>query len=296
MQASRFELKYLIPEHVAQRVRDYVVSFLELDENGRGKPDLSYPVHSLYIDSDELRTYWDTINGNRDRFKLRIRFYEDGPSSPVFLEIKRRANSCIMKQRVGVQREAVRMVLDGQFPPSDLVLGKEPKHLRALQDFCRIQQQMGARPKVHVAYMREAYLPVSGNSARLTMDRQVRSEADTEGRLSTTLATPVSIWDKAVVLELKFTDRYPNWFGDLVRTFNLHQCGAAKYADGVALLSGGLPQHRRMPQLISDVPWPQVCGVSQPLSSAGKLCKKVAAAVTNFSPADKICPNGEKTL
>jgi hypothetical protein len=296
MQASRFELKYIIPEPVAQQVRDYVGSFLELDENGQGKPDLSYPVHSLYIDSDELQTYWDTINGNRDRFKLRIRYYDDDPSSPVFLEIKRRANSCIQKQRVGVVREAVRMVLEGQIPPPSLVLGKEPKHLMALQDFCRIQQQMGARPKVHVAYMREAYLPVSGNSTRLTMDRKVRSEPDPEARLSVTMTAPVNIWENTVVLELKFTDRYPDWFGDLVRTFNLHQCGAAKYADGIALLSGQMPQHRRMPQLVSDVPWAEVCGVHRPLGTAGRLARNIATAWNNLSPTDKICPEGEKQL
>ena len=40
---------------------------------------------------------------------------------------------------------------------------------------------------------------------------------------------------KDIVLELKFTNRFPDWFRDLVRAFNLMQCGAAKYVDGVAL-------------------------------------------------------------
>ena len=296
MQASRFELKYLIPEPVARQVRNFASSFLELDENGRGKPDLSYPVHSLYIDSDGLETYWDTINGNRDRFKLRIRYYEDDSTSPVFLEIKRRANSCIQKQRVGVVREAVPMVLEGQLPPPSLVLGKEPKHLLALQDFCRIQQQMRARPQLHVAYMREAYLPLSGICARLTMYLQVRSEPDPVDMLSVTMTAPVNIWENAVVLELKFTDRYPDWFGDLVRTFDLHQCGAAKYADGISLLSGRLPHHRRMPQLVSGVPWAEVSGVRRPLGSAVKLIRNVATALNTLSPTDKTCPEGEKTL
>lgn len=36
-----------------------------------------------------------------------------------------------------------------------------------------------------------------------------------------------------VILELKFTDRFPDWFRDLVEHFELFQCGAAKYCDGV---------------------------------------------------------------
>jgi hypothetical protein len=70
------------------------------------------------------------------------------------------------------------------------------------------------------------------------------------------MSKPLLVWGRAVVLELKFTDRYPNWFRDLVQIFNLRQCGAAKYADGVTLLHGRLPQHRRMPPQNPDLDWP----------------------------------------
>jgi hypothetical protein len=51
---------------------------------------------------------------------------------------------------------------------------------------------------------------------------------------------PFCVFGKSVVLELKFTGRFPDWFGELVRTFNLHQTSAAKYADGVALMGESL--------------------------------------------------------
>jgi hypothetical protein len=256
MQAARFELKYVISEQKAQQVRHYVRSFLELDENCAGKPDLSYAVHSLYVDSDEMKTYWDTINSNKNRFKLRIRYYSDDAEAPVFLEIKRRMNNCIHKQRVAIRREAVRMILRGQLPPPPLVLGRQARHLLALQNFCRTVQQMQARPKMHIAYLREAYLPKTDNSARVTMDRQVLSEPNPTGRLSTQMMKPLLVWGRAVILELKFTNRYPNWFRELVQVFELSQCGAAKYADGVTLLNGRQPQHRRMPQPGQDLHWP----------------------------------------
>jgi hypothetical protein len=77
------------------------------------------------------------------------------------------------------------------------------------------------------------------------MDRQVRSEADPRASLRIEMVEPLSVWGEAVVLELKFTDRYPNWFRDLVCTFDLRQCGAAKYADGVSLMKGRPSHHRR---------------------------------------------------
>jgi len=256
MQSSRFEFKYVISEVEARRIREHVRSFLDVDEYCVGRPDFSYPVHSLYLDSDQMMTYWDTINGNKNRFKLRIRYYSDEPDAPVFLEIKRRMNNCIKKQRAGVKRESVRAVLAGQLLSAQSLISGNPKHLVAMQNFCRLVQEIQARPKVHVAYLREAYLPRTDNSARLTMDRQVRSEPDPNARLSTQMRNPISVWGDAVVLELKFTDRFPNWFRDLVCTFNLRQCGAAKYADGVALLNGYLPEHRRMPRPNPDLRWP----------------------------------------
>lgn len=265
MQASRFELKYLIDEPTAQRIRRYVAPLLDLDEYSRGKPNLSYPVHSLYVDSEEMLTYWDTINSTKNRFKLRLRFYSDDPRAPVFLEIKRRVNNCIQKQRVGVRREAVRMVLQGQLPPPGMVLAREARQTLALQNFCRLVQEMRAQPKMRVTYLREAYLPCQDNSVRLTMDRQVRAEPTSALQLSSQMAHPFQVWGNAVVLELKFTDRYPNWFEDLVRTFELKQCGAAKYADGVSLLSGRIPQHRRRPEPIPELRWSLGNGLSPEL-------------------------------
>src|SRR5439155_24426973 len=89
LQASRWEQKYIITEHTALQLREFVQSYLELDENGVGKPNFSYPVHSLYLDSDDLKINWTTITGDKNRFKLRLRFYNDNADTPVFFEIKR---------------------------------------------------------------------------------------------------------------------------------------------------------------------------------------------------------------
>src|SRR5213593_2005927 len=76
MQQQRFELKYIIKEDVARAVRDFVSGYLEIDEYGATLPNFSYPVHSLYLDSDDLHLYRTTINGDKNRFKLRLRFYD----------------------------------------------------------------------------------------------------------------------------------------------------------------------------------------------------------------------------
>src|SRR5678815_4985862 len=174
MQQSRFELKYLINETMAERVRDFVQCYLSMDEFSVGKPNYSYPVHSLYLDSDNLEIYWRTINGDKNRFKLRLRYYSDHPDSPVFFEIKRRMKDVIQKQRGGVRQDAVPLLLGGHFPATEHMISRDAKGLIAVQKFCSLMTQIHARPKSHIYYMREAYVS-DNDEVRVTMDRKVYS-------------------------------------------------------------------------------------------------------------------------
>ena len=235
LQLQRFEIKYLVPETVALAARDFVRPYLTLDEFGATLPQFSYPVHSLYLDSNDLVFYRQTINGDKNRYKLRIRFYDDKPGSPAFLEIKKRTNNTISKQRCAVQREAIAQILAGQYPEANLIASESPDHLFSLQAFVQMVLMNRAKPTAHVAYIREAWISRVDNSVRVTMDRSVRFESEPESRISTKMKAPMLVFGKQVVLELKFTNRFPDWFKEFVRVFNLTQCSAAKYADGVVV-------------------------------------------------------------
>jgi hypothetical protein len=232
MQQSRFELKYIITPEMALRVRDFVRCYLDFDEYSAGKADFSYPVHSLYLDSDDLKLYWDTINGDKNRFKLRLRFYNTDPKSPVFFEIKRRMNNCIMKQRGGVRQEFVPYLLSGHLPREEHLISKAPKQYVALQRFCELVGRLQAKPKVHIFYMREAYVSAD-DQVRVTIDRNVYGEENLASTIKTEMKNPAGSFKDQVILELKFTNRFPNWFRGLVNMANIMQCGAAKYVESV---------------------------------------------------------------
>jgi len=234
MQAQRFERKYFISGPQVAPLREFISGYLELDEFSQGREDHSYPVHSLYLDSAELLTYWATVHCEKKRFKLRVRYYDDKPESPLFFEIKRRENECILKQRGMVHRSAGALLLAGQLPAPEFLVSDKPQHLAALQRFCYLMQRLNAGPLVHVAYLREAWVSPHGNSVRVTIDRAVRGEPRREAVFRTEMNHPVFPFGKQLVLELKFTDRFPDWFADLVRHFNLLQTGAPKYCGSVA--------------------------------------------------------------
>jgi hypothetical protein len=233
MQQQRFEQKYFLSEETALQLRDFVSAHLDLDENSVGKPNFCYPVHSLYLDSDDLQTYWATINGNKNRYKLRLRFYDDNPESPVFFEIKRRMNNCIMKQRGGVLQGHVAWLLRGHIPEASHLLSREPKQLVALQNFCHLLGAIHARPKVHIGYLREAWIHPENNTVRVTMDRHVCALPQPEANFQTRMDNAWLAFGKQVILELKFTNRFPDWFREMVHSFGLVQSSAAKYCEGV---------------------------------------------------------------
>ncbi len=283
MQLQRFEFKYSIDESTALAIRDFVSAHLELDEFSAGKPNFSYPVHSLYLDSDDLHLWQSTINSEKNRYKLRLRFYSDQPGAPVFFEIKRRVDSAILKQRGGVRREAVDRVLAGHLPEPEHLMSKDPKHLLALQRFCELTARLNAKPKVHVAYLREAWLPQNGNSVRVTMDRQVRDDPEPTTLLSTAMKNPVLVFGNSVILEIKFTGRFPLWLAEMVRAFNLRQCSAAKYVDGICRMSdvwGGGHSSEFVSKLLGAAVSPKANGVRH-----AKLLHSPPLVFATFQPA-----------
>jgi len=236
LQPQRFELKYLVDEAITPWVRDFVSSYLDLDEYGAGRPNLSYPVHSLYLDSDDLKLLQACANGTKNRFKLRLRYYEERPGTPVFFEIKSRMDNCILKERCAVNREAVPLLLAGQLPDPDQVLSREGRHLATLQRFNLLLHQLNARPKAHNTYLREAWVSRHDNSVRVTLDRKVRIEPQFIAQAVTEMKRPTRIFGEFVILEMKFTNRFPNWFEHLVRRFSLMRLTASKYGEGMLVL------------------------------------------------------------
>lgn len=235
-QRERREIKYLIREDMALQVRSYVSSYLEPDEFAAGRPANSYDVHSLYLDSDDLMTYRAVVDGERNRFKLRIRYYDRDPASPVFFEIKRRLNEGICKQRSRVRRDAVEALLWGESPIPEHLFSWNPRQWFDLLDFSRLVSQLDAAPRAHNSYRREAYVSAGKASVRVTMDRDVRIGPDFGGNLSVAIDHGVGIFTDLVILELKFTEKMPSWMVEMVRGFELSQTGAAKYARGVDAL------------------------------------------------------------
>lgn len=217
----RHEFRYFIREDLARRIRDFVCEYLELDEYGVGQPNYSYPVHTVYLDSDDWKIYWRTVRGDQERLKLRLRYYNSQPDAPVFCEIKRQKAEVISKQRGAVRREALEAVLAGFPPERNQLCSPAPAHAFAAERFVELVTEFRARPKLHVTCQREAYVPHDDATARVTLDRDLCVGEVGPDLLAMEVERPLVRVRDGLILELRFTDRFPNWYRDLVRTFNL---------------------------------------------------------------------------
>lgn len=235
LQASRFELKFIIDEHCAEGVRDFARSYLEVDEYADPEKQNSYPICSLYCDNSELFLCRQTVVGEKNRFKLRIRFYDDNPEHPAFLEIKRRITDVIRKERAKVTRQGARRILAGHGPDRAFLFEPENDEVsgRAMVNFCDLRDNIGgAKGCIYVSYLREAYVSPNSDLIRVTFDRLLRGSPYEQGdalELPAEGVYPAVGNGEKVILELKFTDRFASWMRELVQEFNLQRTSVPKY-------------------------------------------------------------------
>ncbi len=228
MPSEHHELKYLVSEDKALRLRDYLQSHMDLDERSVGKPGFSYPVHTVYLDSADFRLYEALVTRHRNSTQLRLRFYDTSRDTAVFAEIKRWAGTYITKERAALSGQGVSALLQGAFPASADFVASTPKATAATENFIRLTEEIAAIPLLQVSFLREGYADDRGN-ARINFDRQIRAERCSTLRLSPAPTHAQRCYEPMVMLELKFIERFPNWFLSLVENFNLEEFDTSKY-------------------------------------------------------------------
>lgn len=221
---GRYEMKYLVSHSQAEAIAHYLGPILTFDRFSEKHPGGYYPISSLYWDTQDLRLCRESLEGKKNRFKLRVRSYCDGESSPIFVEIKRRMNAIIIKDRARAPRQAISALLE---PGDDVWSGENDDE--TMRQFQLYLHSLYARPKVLIRYWRKAYLAGTEGQVRITFDRDLGFKQTSEPRveLGGDGWQPVPL--NGQVLEIKFTGAYPAWLEDMVRQFGLRAQSVSKY-------------------------------------------------------------------
>jgi len=225
---ERLELKYLLDEGTAEKVRRAIVSFCAPDSHN-GRLGRGYWISSLYFDSPRLAFFRANERADGDRFKLRARIYEVG--GDVHLEIKRKRGDVVRKERVIVAERGWVDATHGFGQP----LFDKPSQERVLASFAQLLAQYGAEPQVIVEYEREAYVSPRGEYARVSFDRRVsyfptRDHSFERGRSGRrALSMGDGSRSSGVLLELKCETQIPPFMIDVIRRYELNRVGLSKY-------------------------------------------------------------------
>jgi len=221
----RFELKYQISESKAAAVEKFIQPYLGLDRYCKLQPTGSYPIVSLYLDSPDLKLCKESLMGKKNRFKLRIRGYTDDVAYPKFFEIKRRLNTIIVKDRHRVMsRDIERLLSGGPLPEQYYSTEQEP-----LKQFLFYLRSINARPLVCVRYLRRAYEDDSETRVRITFDRRLCYRMCSMPSITLAGAGWQQHPINDVILEIKFTSRFPAWLTRMAKCLDLQQWSFSKY-------------------------------------------------------------------
>lgn len=226
---NRHELKYFISESQATIIKSMIKPYLRLDRYCEIRPEGAYPLSSLYLDSHDLRLCRESLEGHKNRFKLRIRRYSDDPSSPSFFEIKRRVNRVIIKNRAKVDHNNIEELL--MYPALLYENGNGDGDI--LRQFQLYKSCICARPVVQIRYMREAYEGLSDRSIRITFDRGLAYKIGDKAQVSLNGDGWHNCPTGGVILEIKFTEFYPPWLSYITKCLELNHQSISKYVRSI---------------------------------------------------------------
>jgi hypothetical protein len=238
---ERFEQKFILHPRLLAPTREFIRPFCIPDPNGRGEiPE--YVVTTLQLDTPLMDLALAKERKCFARFKLRIRTYglTAQPGGPIFLEVKRKVGQVIIKSRAKMKREQYHEKIVTH--PETAPMLKNPKDNAVLLEFCRIANEISARPKMLIRYIRESYFGANDDYARVTYDRRVSYRPTREWILPGEEIADWKHWrpmDQQIafrrpyagyIFELKSMRDTPTWMLECIERFNLLNTGFCKYA------------------------------------------------------------------
>lgn len=216
----RHELKYRIT------TGDYLIIRNRLDKVMTHDPhvgdDGCYRIQSIYFDNFDDKALREKENGNPQREKFRIRFY-NGDLDNISLEKKIKHNSLCMKADAPITENECRKILSGD--TSWMMDNKAP----LIEEFyCKMQYQQ-LRPKVLVSYTREPFVYAAGN-VRVTSDFDIRTSLLSKDFLCDDIVNISAEGDPGtMILEIKYDAFLPDVIRDVLQTGWLRQDSFSKY-------------------------------------------------------------------
>lgn len=236
---ARYELKFVLPVSCKEKLLNEVSANLMPDPHGE---DAQYRISSIYFDTPDHRYYREKVDGIEIRKKVRLRFYHPARDSDYehpkayFLEIKRRYNNSIAKERLALPKATALELIDNEKTFHELKKRCHPeseKEKSTLENLEVIYENEHIQATNIITYLREAWIGKWDEKLRVTFDFFVQAYRPCNlEHIRKNDGCPL-VPHTFMVMELKFDRAVPIWLRDAVVKLGYSQRRFSKYAHGV---------------------------------------------------------------
>lgn len=217
------EVKYLVPEGMADGVREWMRRHLRPDPYAGGPCGDEYSTRTLYLDTPGMGILLRRPGAGRSKY--RVRRYDN--AGFAFLERKLRAPCRLLKRRSLLAEAELSALADPCAP-----LGESCEWFR------RRMERKALAPVCLVSYARTArQCAPPGGPVRLTLDRSLRVARAHGFTLDGAAWEPVL--PGFAVLEMKYAGDLPSLLKNLLETFPITPARVSKYREACAVLLPG---------------------------------------------------------
>lgn len=231
---NRYELKYVLDWPTYFRVRNEITPLFKRDPaagtSGR------YDVISRYYDTPTLDFFWEKIDGEDPRIKVRLRTYTHHDSERrkqgFFLEIKEKNNKTVFKKRVPIDREYVGGFLMYPFWNENFINKQDVPTRGATEELLFLKTTRQLKPTLIISYTREPFVSIDNLNVRITFDSDVRYRSGDYSLTRQSMDKHV-LSPHHIIMEIKYTDYFPQWIVQLIQKYNCDARTFSKYGIGM---------------------------------------------------------------
>ena len=179
-----------------------------------------YHIRSLYFDTDTDRFLNESLNGEKNRKKYRLRFYNYRPSI-VKLECKAAIQNLKSKKFIVLsQKQAIDIIEKENFNSNF-----------QMQEFYLLKKTENLSPKIIIDYDRSAFVDNNLN-VRVTIDTNIEASVDRDNFFEKACKEKKFLFEKHGLLEIKYDHILPQYVWDILKSENLEKSSFSKYVQG----------------------------------------------------------------
>lgn len=211
---ERYEKKYLLTPAQYRAVRQGMAPWMKPDAHPK------YTICNIYYDTDNYDLIRASLEKPVYKEKLRLRSYGvPGGRDPVFAELKKKFDGVVYKRRVTMEVRAAAAYLQGAGRGDGSQISRE------IDWFLQFHRP---KPKVFLAYDREAWAAADGGELRITFDTAIRVRSNDVDLRAGDHGVPL-LQDDRILMEIKIPGAAPLWLSRLLSDNRIFPTSFSKY-------------------------------------------------------------------